>query len=347
MADSSSSCLLARLGEVRRIAVLKASRIGDFVCATPAFRALRKAFPRASITLITLPMLVEIAQRLGYFDRILEFPGYPGLAEQFFDARRALVFFQKMQAESFDFALQMQGSGVYANPFLLMLGARASAGFVRPGDTPGRLDAAVPFAPLEHEIERMLALPRSLGLPTDGVHTDFPLRSADRLQAQTLLGDGLPRPWIGLHPGARARTRRWPAACFSKVACRLARDGGASFVILGDGETQESAAELAAGIEGNCVNLAGCTSLPVLGAVIAELSLLVTSDSGPAHIAYPLGTSTITVFRRGASLRYGPPRAPRFIGLEPAPGRRLVDASQVIEAAARLLAARADRARAL
>lgn len=72
-------------------------------------------------------------------------PGFPGIAEQLFEPRRALEFCAAMQAERFDLAVQMHGSGVYANPFTLLLGARVTAGFIRPGDSPGRLDAALPM----------------------------------------------------------------------------------------------------------------------------------------------------------------------------------------------------------
>jgi ADP-heptose:LPS heptosyltransferase len=143
---------------------------------------------------------------------------------------------------------------------------------------------------------------------------------------------------IGLHPGARDGKRRWPTRCFLDVARRLASRRDASFVLLGDGETGEAAAELHAGLGSSCVNLVGRTSLPVLGAVIEALSVLVTTDSGPAHVAYALDTPTVTVFRRGGSLRYGPPDAPRFIGLEPGPGLRRVEAERAAEAAERLLA---------
>ena len=131
--------LLARLPQSpRKVAIVRALRIGDFLLTTPAFRALRAALPEAEITLIGLPFVRELVERSTRLDRFVEFPGFPGLAEQFFDARRALDFFARMQAECFDLAIQMHGSGVYANPFTLMLGARVTAGYVRPGDNPGR-----------------------------------------------------------------------------------------------------------------------------------------------------------------------------------------------------------------
>src|SRR2546429_9284713 len=80
----------------RKVVLLRASRIGDFICATPAFRALRAALPNAEISMITLPMLRDLALRSPYLDRFIAFPGFPGIAEQFFDARRTLRFFDLM-----------------------------------------------------------------------------------------------------------------------------------------------------------------------------------------------------------------------------------------------------------
>jgi len=121
MSDPFTPGLLSRLGETpRKVVVLRASRIGDFLCSTPAFRALRTALPGAEITMITLPLLQDLVTRSPHLDRFIPFPGFPGIAEQFFDARRAVQFFQEMQAEHFDLAVQMQGSGIYSNPFRLL-----------------------------------------------------------------------------------------------------------------------------------------------------------------------------------------------------------------------------------
>ncbi len=45
------------------------------------------------------------------------------------------------------------------------------------------------------------------------------------------------------------------------------------------------------------------------GAVITRLSVLVTNDTGPAHIAYTLGTPTVTIFGGGSPERNGPPKS--------------------------------------
>ena len=210
--DPFTAGLLCRLlHQPHKIVILRASRIGDFICATPAFRALRTALPEAEISLITLPMLQACAARLSYFDKIVLFPGFPGIAEQFFDARRTTRFFQAMQDEHFDLAIQMQGTGVYSTPFLLFLGAKVTAGFVRPGDSAGLLDAALPYPQQQHEVQTVLALTSFLGIPAQGEAIEFPLWPQDRLEAQALLAGAQP-PFIGLHPAARDRSSRHASA---------------------------------------------------------------------------------------------------------------------------------------
>lgn len=307
MLDPFAPGLLARLPEPpRRVVVVRASRIGDFLCATPALRALRAALPAAEFTVIGLPFNRDLAERSPHVDRFVPFPGFPGIAEQFFDARTATAFFRRMQGEAFDLAIQMHGSGVYANPFTLLLGARHTAGFVRPGDGPSRLDAALPLPDRGHEIDRVLALPRFLGAPDRGRQVEFSLTPADHAAAAVLLADSRP-PWIALHPGARDAARRWPAARFAAAGSALRARCGGTLVVVGNAETQQAAVTIAREAGGPVIDLAGRTSLPVLGAVLARCALLLTGDSGPAHIAYALDTPSVTIFGDTDPARWGPP----------------------------------------
>jgi ADP-heptose:LPS heptosyltransferase len=295
--------------EVRRVVLVRASRIGDFVCATPAFRALRHAFPRASISLIALPLMRDLVERCPYIDRFLPFPGFPGIAEQFFDARHATSFFAEMQDQQFDLAVQIHGSGVYANPFTLLLGARRSAGFIRPGDPPGLLDLAVPFPQDGREAERVLAIVRGMGLPDCGAATELSLRESDRRQADALLASACP-PLIGLHPGTWEAGKRWPVDRFRALGSTLRERLGGTIVVLGGtGEVGGVVLDLGP----NALDLVGRTSLPVAAAVISRLSLLVSNDSGPAHMAYALHRPSVTLFAQTDPERWGPGPGPHAV----------------------------------
>ncbi|MBX6355851.1 MAG: glycosyltransferase family 9 protein [Micromonosporaceae bacterium] len=285
--------LLETAGPWRKVAVLRPGRIGDYLCATPAVRALRQAVPHAELHYVALPLVRDLVERNPCVDRFVAFPGFPYIAEQFFRPRRAVRWLSAMQDEEYDLVVQLYGSGVYANPIALLMGGRCCAGFVRTDAEPHPLDAAVPLPQAGPEVDRALALVRHLGAPDAGREYDLRLDAADRAGAARLL-DRLARPVIGLHGGARDGERAVEVAAFARAAELL----GGSAVLLG-GVDQPSVA--------GALNLTGRLPLAAAAAVIAGLDALLTTDSGPAHLAYALGTPSVTVFVASDPRRWGPP----------------------------------------
>src|SRR5207248_457595 len=188
--------------------------------------------------------------------------------------------------------------GVNSNQFTLHLGAEATAGFVRRSDSASRLDAALPYPQSLHEVQCVLALTTFLGIPMQGEELEFPLWPQDYQEAQALL-EGAEPPLIGLHPAARDATRRWASERFAAVGAELRKRHGGTVVILGEPQERAAGEDVAELVGEPCRNLVGRTSLVGLGAVIARLAMLVTNDTGPAHIAYALETPTVTIFGAG------------------------------------------------
>src|SRR5574339_851969 len=123
----------------RTIAILRALHLGDLLCSVPAFRALRSAFPDASISLIGLPWARSFVERFPhYLDEFIEFPGYPGLPEQQPNFSKLADFLASMRRREFDWLVQMQGDGSYVNDFIGLCGARNVWGF---SPSPPRLAA--------------------------------------------------------------------------------------------------------------------------------------------------------------------------------------------------------------
>jgi ADP-heptose:LPS heptosyltransferase len=300
-------------GPIERIAVFRALMLGDLLCAVPALRALRRGFPHARITLIGLPWTAELAERLDCVDGFIEFPGHPGLPEKACDVRTLPAFFAAVQAQRFDLALQMHGSGPIVNPLVATFGARHSAGFVNAEAWRPDADAAcyAPWPERGHEILRMLALTDWLGLPRDGTHLELPLRPADREAARALLPRATaPGSYVCIHAGAQLPSRRWPIERFAAVANRLAALGE-TIVLTGTGPEAAQVAALSAAIEFPTINLAGRTSLWTLGALVEGAALVICNDTGLSHVAAAVGTPSVVVSSGSDVARWAPLDAAR------------------------------------
>ncbi|HJU70242.1 MAG TPA: hypothetical protein VJ603_00190, partial [Paucimonas sp.] len=135
-----------QLGGIEKIAVFRALQIGDMLCAVPALRALRAAFPHAHVTLVGLPWAAQFARRFRvYIDDFAAFPGHPALPEQPVQEEHLAGFYRDMRKRRFDLALQMHGSGQISNTIVRGFGARENAGFVLAEDGAPRDDLFVDY----------------------------------------------------------------------------------------------------------------------------------------------------------------------------------------------------------
>jgi ADP-heptose:LPS heptosyltransferase len=299
--------LTAELGAApRRIAVVRALQLGDVLAAIPALRALRFKFPAARITFVGLPWAKSFVARVPHLiDDYLEFPGYPNLPERAFDERAFPHFVEQARRHQFDIAIQMHGSGAILNRIVAMLGARRTAGFYPKGN--GCPDPVLysPYPETGHEVHRNLGLMRSLGIPLRGDHLEFPLFLSDVSEADELRKQHRLNDYIGIHPGARYRTRRWPVERFAAVADALAAEGY-GIVLTGSADELELVAKVSQTMKARHVNLAGRTSLGGLGALLRGARLLVTNDTGVSHVASAVGARSVVIVMGSDPGRWAP-----------------------------------------
>src|SRR5215207_736898 len=216
---------------VRKLAVLRANAIGDYLVSLPAIEALRAAYPQAELVLLGSDWHARfLTGRPGPVDRCLPVPPTAGVRDDQPPGPPAVVdqFFARMRAERFDLAVQLQGGGRHSNPFVCRLGARVTAGSQVPDAPP--LDRTVPYTGHQHEIHRFLEVAGLVGATPITLEPWLQVTANDRAEAAAALaGDG--RPLVVLHPGANDPRRRWPTERLAMVASELARKGARLAVV--------------------------------------------------------------------------------------------------------------------
>jgi ADP-heptose:LPS heptosyltransferase len=291
----------------REIVVLRALQLGDLLCVVPALRALRGAYPEARITLIGLPWARELVRRFPrYLDAFLEFPGFPGLPERTCDVDAWPRFLKSVRRRRFDLALQLHGSGGLSNPLAMLLGARRVAGFFRAGEYCPDATFFVEWRAGENEIERYLRLLREIGIPAQDPTLEFPVTLADRAEADAVTGGALKsRGYVCIHAGSQLPSRRWYHERFAQVGDALAAAGHA-VVLTGTAGEADLVRRVARGMRFPALELAGRTSLGAVGALIDRARLLISNDTGVAHIAVARGTPSVRVSCGGDIGRWAP-----------------------------------------
>lgn len=289
-----------------RIAVFRALSLGDMLCATPAIRALRYRYPEAEITLVGLARSRHFQARLpAYIDDFIAFPGYPGLPEVQAEPKTVDNFFSTMRSRQFDYAIQMHGCGPVSNEVVAKFAAAHAVGLGR-GEPRDAIRLA-PYPDDAHEIHRNLAAVRLLGVEPAGDEMEFPLLHADRqeLAAYPKLHALLPHPYVCLHPGASTSAKRWPPAHFERVGDALA-SAGWRVVITGSAAEHHIAQDVARHMRYPTVIAACDISIGGLAALLAGAALIVSNDTGAAHLASALGVPSVVIFFATDPKRWAP-----------------------------------------
>lgn len=302
--------------------VLRALGLGDLLVSVPALRALRRARPEHRVLLAAPAWLRPVAGLTGAVDALLP---VDGLDEPLPDPLTT--------GGPPDLAVNLHGRGPQSHALLDALAPRHRIGHAAPGwDGPAWADDV-------HERVRWVDLLSSHGMPGDP--TDVALARSDVAS---------PAPGaVVVHVGAAYGSRSWPADRFAAVVAALAEDH--QVVLTGSAAERERAAVVAraAGLP-DPANLAGRTDLGVLAALVADARLVVSVDTGAAHLATAYGTPSVVLFGPAPVSRWGPPpggphvtltdesrRRGDAFGDEPDPALLAVTVADVLGAADRLL----------
>ena len=281
--------------------------MGDLLMTTPALRALKEALPSRRLALLTSPQGAAIGRELPFVDDVIVFDApwvKSGDTQPSPSATAALV--RRLHARAYDAAVVFTVYSQSALPAAMLLyqaGVPLRAAHCRENPyallTHWQADPdRDPHTGVRHEVERQIDLVTSLGV--DVVHTrlQFPVRAdAQRsVRAKALAaGASTLRPWLVVHPGATAASRRYPVASLVLAVATLAESERWQIVIAGAGADVAAATKLAARTPG-AVSLAGSLSIAELAALLQAAEAVVCNNSVAAHLCAAVGTPVVDLY---------------------------------------------------
>jgi ADP-heptose:LPS heptosyltransferase len=295
------------LDAIGGILVAVTTALGDSVCFTPALSALRDRFRRARIVGLFHRSFIELYRTDSRLDAVIP---YYGKYKRWRETVTAL------QRERCELALVPYINDPDVIPLIYLGGSRII--LRTPGrDTIYRFMVANPEllsrAPNpEHALLRCGTMLRHLGCAPSGLALRLHVDTAQRDRATAWLQQrGVPAEaqLIQFHPGASIRQKRWPAENFSETARSLLREDESRWLVLTGSPGERALCErirAACGAPTRAINAAGELPLPTLPALLQRVTWLLTNDTGVAHIAYALGTPSLTLFWRSLPHVSGP-----------------------------------------
>lgn len=284
---------------IKKIAVLRANALGDYIFSLPALQALRETFNDAEIVLLGRAWHKEYLQnRPGPVDRVIVVPLYPGISERegyVPDEEVLSAFFAEMQEEKFDIAFQIHGGGRNSNPFLLRLGAKLTVGLKTPDAA--ALDINVPYIYYFNETLRYLEVVSRAGAATKNIEPEIAATNEDLSEAKSVLINPGNKPVAVIHAGASDIKRRWPEKNFAEIADYLT-ELGYRVCITGLAWEREIVDDVIHNMiyKDEVQDVSDKLSLGGTTGLLSFSDIIISNDTGPLHLARALRKPTVGIY---------------------------------------------------
>jgi len=288
----------------RNVCLLRLSAIGDTCHAAAALRALQTAWPQTRFTWI-----------IGKLEAKLMTAIIPDVEFITFDKNSTISELKRLRAplraRRFDLLLDLQLS-FRASLVSTLIRAPIKLGFDRARARELQwlfTNEKIPAAGDEHVLDSFMGFVRACGITPTPPAWHISLPSAAREYADGLIPDG--RPTLVISPCSSHSARNWSAPRYAAVADHAVQRHGMRVILAGgrsDLERSTGAAIMGAATSArtSLVNQIGKDTLPELLGLLARARVLLSPDSGPAHMATMVGTPVIGLYAATRTARAGP-----------------------------------------
>jgi lipopolysaccharide heptosyltransferase II len=292
--------------QAENVLCVRLDALGDVLMTMPALRALKQSRPGRRLTLLTSPGAAALVPLVPEIDDhiVYDAPWMKATAPRR-DSRPEFAMIERLRRRRFDAAVIFT---VFSqNPLpaaLLCLLADIPRRLAHCRENAYQLltdwvQEPEPEQFIRHEVRRQLDLVATVGCRTtnERLSLSVPAEATRRVRAilhEWDLANG--QPWVLIHPGASAPSRRYPPERFAEAAELLAREHDLPIIFSGSDGERELIESIRAAMSAAAHSLAGRLCLAELAALVALAPVLVTNNTGPAHIAAAVGTPVVDLY---------------------------------------------------
>jgi heptosyltransferase I len=282
------------------VCVLRLSAIGDVCHALAVVRTLQQEWPHTKFTWVIGKIEAKLFGSISdiefvVLDKSGGVAGLRNLKKQF-------------RGRKFDLLMHMQLS-IRASAAAMLIPARVKLGFDMPRArelqwlfTTHRIERAQ----RQHVLDGFFGFAERLGVRERLLRWDIPTPEAAQQYAQNLIPDGALTMVIS--PCSSHRLRNWRAEYYAQVADYAATAYGMRIILCGGRSALEKrmGEHIGTHMRQPYINMIGKDTLPELLATLERATILLSPDSGPAHMATAVGTAVLGLYAATNSLRSGP-----------------------------------------
>jgi heptosyltransferase-1 len=313
------------MNKQKEILIVKMSAIGDVIHTLPALNAIRKQFPDARITWLVEEAAADIVLGHKALDRVIVSKRKQWIKELFslkcgHAIKNIRNFLKELRNTKYDMIIDFQT--LFKSGIMVMLAkGKRKIGFNKGMDHAESShifynERIRPVSMEIHALERGLLLLKSLNIPCKKIEYDLPVTNKEKLNVDNLLRQkdiDPEKPIICINPQATWETKLWDSKKFADLSDRLKKKYHAQIVFTGGKSDQEAVNDIVSMMKLPGINLAGLTTLKTLAALYEKAALIVTTDTGPMHLAAAMGTKVVAIFGSTAPWRTGPYGSNNFI----------------------------------
>ncbi|MEN6432646.1 MAG: lipopolysaccharide heptosyltransferase II [Smithella sp.] len=298
-------------GQRVNILIVKLSAIGDVIHTLPSLAVLRRLYPEAHITWVVEEAAADLVRNHPYLDSVLvsrrKSWSKDLLRGHFRSSLDEILTFMKTLRQ-LDYDLVIDFHGLFKSSIIVFLSrGKRKIGYDSWQELSGLfLNEKIPEDMNKHAVDRYLDFPRYLGAKIDRAEFVLPSNKEAQEKVLRLLGEYNleDKKFVAINPIALWETKLWSNENFAYLADLI--NNKLQVKVVFTGSEKGPIEKIISLMNTECVNLGGKTTLLDLAYLYKKARIVITTDSGPMHLAVAVKTPVIALFGPTDPARTGP-----------------------------------------